>query len=318
MAAYIIRRLIQSVIILLLVTLLLFFAMRLMPGNPLLMIVTLQQLTTLTPERLAQLRLEYGLNKPLVIQYFNWLSDTVHGNLGNSILFSSPVTNLLKKRIPITFHLGIISFIFAHVIGITLGVISAIRRGTRLDTGLTVLANVGITIPVFWLGIMMVYVFALTWHLLPTMGYTSPFTDFWMSTRQLIMPVICLSTLPLASAARQTRSSVLEIMRQDYIRTAWSKGLKERAVIIRHALKNALIPVITLAGLGISSIIGGSVLVEQVFNVPGMGRLAVTSVMNLDYPVAQAIALIIAVVVVLSNLLVDISYGWLDPRIRYT
>lgn len=317
MAAYIIRRLIQSVIIIFLVSVCLFIVMRLLPGDPILMLIPEQQLHEFPAERLEQLREEYGLNDPLIVQYFHWLSDIFRGDMGKSITFSVPVSDLLAKRIPITMHLGIISFLVSHIIGITIGVISAVRRGTWMDTVLTVFANVGITIPVFWLGIMMVYVFALTLNWLPIQGYTSPFDDFWKSTRQLIMPVICISTLPMASAARQTRSSVLEIMRQDYIRTAWSKGLRERAVIIKHALKNALIPVVTLAGLGVSSIIGGQVLVEQVFNIPGMGRLAVTSVMNLDYPVAQTVALVVAVAVVLSNLIVDLSYGWLDPRIRY-
>jgi peptide/nickel transport system permease protein len=318
MAGYVIRRLIQCIIVIFLVTLGLFIAMRLLPGDPLLMIINQEQLGELTQERLDQLREEYGLNKPLVVQYVDWISDTVHGDLGTSITYSSPVTDLLTKRIPITFHLGILSFIIAHVIGIAVGIVSAIRRGTKLDTGLTVLANIGITIPVFWLGIIMIYLFALELHWLPVMGYTSPFDDFWQSTRQLIMPVFCLSVLPLASAARQTRSSVLEIMQQDYVRTAWSKGLRENAVVMRHILKNAFIPVITLAGLGVSFIIGGQVLVEQVFNIPGMGRLAVFAVMNKDYPTAQAIALVIALAVVISNLLVDLSYGWLDPRIRYT
>jgi peptide/nickel transport system permease protein len=318
MAGYIIRRLIQCIVIIFMVTLGLFFSMRLLPGDPLLMIINREQLGELTQERLDQLREEHGLNRPIIVQYFSWISDTVHGDLGTSITYTSPVTGLLKKRIPITFHLGILSFIIAHVIGIVVGIISAIRRGTRLDTGLTVLANLGITIPTFWLGIMLIYLFAMELHWLPTMGYTSPFDDFWQSSKQLIMPVFCLSVLPLASAARQTRSSVLEIMRQDYVRTAWSKGLRERSVVIRHALKNALIPVITLAGLGVASIIGGSVLVEQVFNIPGMGRLAVSAVMNKDYPTSQAIVLIIALAVVLANLLVDLSYGWLDPRIRYT
>ena len=242
MAGYVIRRLIQCVVIIFLVTLGLFFAMRLLPGDPLLMIINQEQLGELTQERLDQLREEHGFNRPLIVQYFSWISDTVHGDLGTSITYTSPVTSLLKKRIPITFHLGILSFIIAHVIGIAIGIFSAIRRGTRLDTGLTVLANIGITIPTFWLGIMLIYLFALYWHLLPPMGYTSPFENFWLSTRQLIMPVFCLAVLPLASAARQTRSSVLEIMRQDYVRTAWSKGLKERSVVMRHALKNATYP----------------------------------------------------------------------------
>jgi peptide/nickel transport system permease protein len=164
---------------------------------------------------------------------------------------------------------------------------------------------------------MMIYVFAVWLHWLPVMGYTSPFTNFWLNTKQIIMPVIALAILPLASTARQTRSSMLEVMQQDYIRTAWSKGMKEKAVIFRHALKNGLIPVFTLAGLQLSTIIGGSVLVENVFNIAGMGRLAVYSVLNRDYQVTEGITLVIAAAIILVNLLIDISYGWLDPRVRY-
>ena len=173
------------------------------------------------------------------------------------------------------------------------------------------------TVPVFWLGVLGIYFFGLKLGWLPLSGYTSPFEDFWYSIKQLIMPVICLSVIPLASTARQTRSSVLEIVHQDYIRTAWSKGLKEGQVIIRHALKNGLIPVITLLGIQVPIIFGGSVLVETVFNIPGMGRLLVNSVIAQDYPIVQACVLIMAMMVVFSNLLVDLSYGWLDPRIRY-
>jgi peptide/nickel transport system permease protein len=317
MTAYIIRRLLQAVLIMFLVTLFLFVAVRFLPGDPILSRISKEQASEFTAEQIAELRQQYGLNDPIVVQYGRWVSNTLHGNFGDSISFNVPVSTLLKARIPVTFHLGILAFIFANALGILIGIVSAVRRGTWLDTILTIFANLGITVPVFWLGIMMIYLFALNLHWLPTMGYTSPFTNFAKSTRQLIMPVICISIIPLASAARQTRSSMLEIMHQDYIRTAWSKGLLERTIVARHALKNALVPVVTLAGLGITSIIGGEVLVEQVFNIPGMGRLAVSSVMNLDYPVAQAIALIIALAVVLANLAVDLSYGWLDPRIRY-
>jgi peptide/nickel transport system permease protein len=172
-------------------------------------------------------------------------------------------------------------------------------------------------VPIFWLGIMLIWFFAIYLHWLPVMGYTSPFEDFVKNTRQLIMPVFCMAIFPIASNARQARSSMLEILRQDYIRTAWSKGLRERSVIISHALKNSLIPIVTLAGMGISSIIGGSVLIEQVFNIPGMGRLAVDSLFQHDYPYVQGITLVMTAIIVISNLLVDLSYGWLDPRIRY-
>jgi len=317
MTAYLIRRLGQSIIIVFLVTLILFAAVRFLPGDPIVTLMAKQQADKYSEEQIELLREQYGLNRPVTSQYVHWVAGVFHGDFGSSISYSVPVTTLLKQRIPISFYLGLLSFVLAHVIGITLGVICAVKRGSWLDNILTILANLGITLPVFWLGIMMIYVFAVHLRWLPAMGYTSPFDNFGLSMKQIIMPVICLSIFPIASATRQARSSILEIMHQDYIRTAWSKGLTERGVIIRHALKNGLIPVITLAGMGIASIIGGEVLVEQVFNIPGMGRLAVNSVMNLDYPTAEAIFLIIAIVVVFANMLVDVSYGWLDPRIRY-
>ena len=317
MTTYIIRRLIQAVIILVLVTAIVFFAMRLLPGDPIRMLVTQSDQASFTEAEIEILRHEYGLDRPMIVQYGNWLSDIVRGDFGTSILQGSPVINEILHRLPITFHLGLASFILGTIIGIFLGVISAFRRGSWLDTLVTTLANLGITIPVFWLGVILITVFSINLDWLPTMGYTSPFQDFWLNTRQLIMPVICLSLFPIASNARQTRSAMLEVMHQDYIRTAWAKGLKERSIIIRHALKNGLIPVITLLGAGLSLILGGSVLIETVFAIPGMGRLAITSVVNQDYPYIQAIILIIAATTLLANLLVDLAYGWLDPRIRY-
>jgi len=181
----------------------------------------------------------------------------------------------------------------------------------------TSVANIGVSVPIFWLGIMMIYLIGLYLGWLPIQGYTSPFHDFWLGTRQMVMPATCLSVVALASNARQTRSAMLEVIRQDYIRTAWSKGLKERTIILRHALKNGLIPVVTLLGSQFGHIFGGAVLIETVFNIPGIGRLLVNGVLGQDYTVVQACVLVIAVVVVLVNLIVDISYCWLDPRIRY-
>jgi len=291
--------------------------MRLLPGDPLFMLFNPNQLREYTQEQLDAIREAAGLNRPLVVQYFDWFGDLFKGELGESILTKESVTEDVIRRVPITMHLGLLAFIIGFIIGIPLGVISAIRRATWLDTILTTLANVGITVPIFWLGIMLIWLFGVQLDWLPVMGYTSPFTDLALNTKQIIMPVICLAVFPIASNARQARSSMLEILRQDYIRTAYSKGLKERRVIIRHALKNGLIPIVTLAGMGIPSIIGGSVLVEQVFNIPGMGRLAVNALFQHDYPYVQGVTLLITGVVVLSNLLVDLSYGWLDPRIRY-
>jgi len=317
MTTYIIRRLILAVIVLFLVSVFVFLAMRLLPGDPVLMYMSASSVQEITEEQLDEVRREFGLDKTLPMQYLDWITGVLHGDLGTSILNRSPVTQEILRRLPITLHLGVLAFIIAAIIGIPAGVLCAIRRGGWLDNFVTTLANIGITVPVFWLGIILIYVFALYFRWLPVMGYTSPFENFWLSTKQIIMPVFCLAVGPLAGNARQARSSMLEVIHKDYIRTAWSKGLRERAIIIKHALKNGLMPVVTLSGIGVGTILGGAVLIEQVFNIPGMGRLAVTSVMNQDYPYVQAIALIMAASIVFSNLLVDISYGWLDPRVHY-
>ena len=317
MTTYIIRRLMQSLLVLLIVTIIVFLAMRLLPGDPILMYLTMRDVEGSTQEQIDLLRKEFGLDKPWAVQYVNWISGAVRGDLGKSILHRGSVTTEIIRRIPITLHLGALAFILSIIIGIPLGIISAIKRGKWLDTVVTLFANLGITVPIFWLGILLIYFFALYLRVLPVFGYTSPFKNFWLSTRQIIMPVFCLSVFAVASGARQTRSSMLEVMRQDYIRTAWSKGLREWVIIVRHALKNALIPVVTLKGMSVSYIIGGSVLIETVFNIPGMGRLAVDGVMSQDYAIVQGVILVVATAVTLVNVIVDISYGWLDPRIRY-
>jgi peptide/nickel transport system permease protein len=317
MTGHIIRRLIQSVIVIFLVTVVVFSAMRFLPGDPIMMLVTRTTYQTITPERIDELRHEAGLDKPVVNQYFNWLGGVLHGDFGHSILDKTDVMREVKQRIPVTLHLGILAFIVGMIIGIPAGVISAVRRGKWADTFITAIANLGITVPSFWLGYLLMYWLALKAGWLPIMGYTSPFEDFWLGTRQLVMPVICLSAAFIAQNARQTRSSVLEVLHQDYIRTAWSKGLGEQTVIMKHVLKNSLIPVVTLSGVGLGQILGGTVLIETVFVIPGMGLLAVSSINNHDYPYVQAVVMVVAVAVVLVNLIVDISYGWLDPRIRY-
>lgn len=317
MSTYIIRRLIHAVSVIFLVTIIVFFTMRLLPGDPILLLVTATEQQEYTQEQIDRLRHEFGLDKPLVVQYFDWIGGVLKGDMGTSILNRQPVMKELARRLPITLYLGGLAFIIGHLIGVPAGVISAVRRGTWLDNTITTLANLGITVPNFWLGIMLMYAFGLYLGWLPIMGFTSPFEDFWMSTRQIIMPVFCLAIFPIAGSARQARSSMLEVMGQDYIRTAASKGLKERVIIVRHALKNGLIPILTLAGMGIPIILGGSVFIETVFVIPGLGRLAVGSVINQDYPYVQGVTLLIAVTVVLSNLIVDLAYGWLDPRVRY-
>jgi peptide/nickel transport system permease protein len=269
------------------------------------------------PEMLEQLRHQFGLDKPIMVQYGNWVANIFQGDFGTSIYYREDVGKLMLERFPVTLHLGITALIVGAVLGVLAGLMAAIRRGTWVDKVVTPLTYVGISIPVFWLGILMILLFGLKLNWLPISGYTSPAQDFWLSTKQIIMPVICLAAFSLAANARQMRSSMLEVARQDYIRTAWAKGLSERVIIVRHALKNSLIPVITLMGIGVGVIFGGSVLVETVFAIPGVGRLLVSSIFAQDYVVIQAITLVIAIVVLVVNLLVDISYGWFDPRIRY-
>jgi len=318
MTAYIIRRLIQAVFVIIIVTLLVFLAVRLLPGDPLLLYLSGSQMQSLSLERIELYRHEFGLDKPIMVQYANWISGLFHGDLGTSIFYQRPVSELIAVRLPITLHLGLLAFVFSSILGITAGTVSALRRGTWLDFVITMMANTGICVPVFWLGILMMYLFAFRLGWLPIGGYTSPFDDFVLSTKQLIMPVICLMVFALAADARQSRSSMLEVIHQDYIRTAWSKGLSERVIVLRHILKNGIIPIVTFKGMGFAYIIGGSVFIETVFNINGIGRLAADAVISRDYAIIQGIILLIAILVALINLLVDISYGWLDPRVRYS
>jgi peptide/nickel transport system permease protein len=227
------------------------------------------------------------------------------------------VGKLMRDRFPPTIHIGFLALIVGAIFGVLAGMVAAVRRGKWLDRVVTPLTYVGLTIPVFLLGILLIYAFGVKLGWLPISGYTYPWDDFWLSTRQVIMPAFCLAVFGLAANARQMRSSMLEVTRQDYIRTAWSKGLRERAVVMRHMLKNSLIPVITLMGVSVSIILGGTFLVETVFAIPGVGRLMVSSIFGQDYVVVQAITLVFAVIILMVNLLVDISYAWLDPRIRY-
>lgn len=317
MTAFVVRRIIFALIVLILVSILIFFAMRLLPGDPILMLVTSSQAQEYNQAQIDALRHEFGLDKPMVVQYFNWMGGLFHGDFGVSILNRSPVLDEIARRLPITIHIGLIAFIVGNLIGLVAGIYSAVRRGGWLDSTITSGAYLGISIPQFWLAILLMYLFGLYLKWLPIMGYTSPFQDFGLNARQLVMPVICEAIGPLAMMARQARSSMLEVVHQDYIRTAWSKGLKEQTIIMKHALKNALIPVITMVGMGVPIIFGGAVFVETVFNIPGIGRLLVSSITNQDYPYVQAITLMTAATVVFSNLVVDIAYGWLDPRIRY-
>ena len=317
MKTYIIRRIIRAFIILIVISLLIFFAMRLLPGDPIYMIMSQGQVTEASAEMIESIRHEYGLDKPLFLQYINWMKGIVHGDFGTSIAYGTSPLDIMARTMPVTLNLSLPAFILGLVAGTPAGIVCAIRRSKWVDTAVTVMANIGITIPMFWLGTILIYLFSLKLDFLPVQGYTSPFTDIGKNISQLVLPVFCLAIFSMSAVARQTRSSMLEVLRQDYIRTAWSKGLKERSMVMRHALKNSLIPVVILSGVFFSGILGGSVLVETVFNVRGAGLAIVRAVSAHDYPVVQAFTLIIAIFVLFINLVVDISLGWLDPRIRY-
>jgi peptide/nickel transport system permease protein len=287
--------------------------MQIIPGDP----VTVMLGAEATPKEIEALRHELWLDRPVPIQYFHWLNNVFHGDFGKSIIFHEEVTSLIAQRIPVTLYLSIWAFVGSIFLGIFIGIISAIRRGSWIDNIVTLFANVGVAIPVFWLGILGIYFFGLYLGWLPVQGYTSPFVDLGKSMKQLVMPVICLGFPFLAVIARQTRSSMLEVIRQDYIRTARANGLREFVVIHKHALKNAMIPVITVFGLEFGYMLGGAVLTETVFSLPGVGRLMVEGIFQRDYPVVQASMLLVATTFVLVNLLTDIAYAFFDPKIRY-
>jgi len=314
-----IRRVFMGLIVILIVTILVFLLIRLLPGDPLLMYLTQQQFrdTLYDPAQLAQLQERFGLDKPLPMQYIDWIAGMFRGDFGESISLQEPVSKLILDRLPVTIHLSIIGAVFATVFGIGIGIICALRRGTWLDNVLTFLANIGITIPSFWAAIILLYIFGLKLHWVPIGGYTSPFEDFWLNTRQIVLPVFCLSLFGLAANARLTRSCMLDVIAQDYIRTAWAKGLKERVIVVRHTIKNGLIPLIANMGFLVAGLFGGSVIIETLFNINGVGRLLTSALLGQDYMIVQASTLLFTALITFSNIVVDISYGWLDPRIRY-
>jgi peptide/nickel transport system permease protein len=317
MTAYIVRRLIQAVFVAILLSIIVFLTMRILPGDPIYLLISGNQINQYTEEEINRIRHEHGLDRPMFVQYIDWMAGVVRGDFGISLITQKPVTDDMWQRLPITLYLGMIAVIIATVLGILAGTICAIRRGTWMDTVVTILSNIGITVPVFWLGIVGIYTIGLELKWLPIHGFSWPNEGLVTHIKQLIMPIFCLSIFSIAANARQTRSSMLEVLHQDYIRTAWSKGLKERVIIIKHSLKNALIPVVTLIGMQVRFVVGGAVLVETIFNINGMGSLVVNAVLIRDYPVVQSTILLIGIVIILVNLAVDLSYGWLDPRIRY-
>jgi peptide/nickel transport system permease protein len=313
---YIIRRLFLGIVVLLVVSVLIFIMMRWLPGDPLRTVLG-EDYANYSQEELEVFRQELGLDKPLIAQYFDWIGSVLKGDLGDSIVYQTPVSQMIKERLPVTLNLGVLALIVSTVFGLLFGIIAAIRRGRWPDTVVSVTANLGITLPNFWLAILLLYVFALQlgWVSIST-GYVSPLDDFGEHVRQAVLPVLCMSVFGIAAQTRQARSSMLEVAHQDFIRTAWSKGLSEKIVVRRHMVKNGLIPVLTTMGMQVSFMFGGAVFVERVFGIAGIGGMLAGGVMDRDYPAVQGAVLVMALVVVITNIIVDLAYAWVDPRIR--
>ena len=320
MVTYIIRRCVIGLIILLLVTILVFLFIHLLPGDPLMLYLGNFNPTgsgvLLGPEEYQALLHQYGLDRPLPVQYWDWFTDIFRGYLGESISVGQDIGSLIADAMPRTAYIGIISFTIVIIGGVSLGIICALRRGSWMDNTLTTLANIGMTVPTFWLAILLIYFFAVQLDWLPVYGWVNPWDDFAESTRRLIMPIIAMSVGGIGGFGRLVRSCMLEVMRTDYVRTAWAKGLSERVILVRHQIKNAMIPVVTALGGALAGILGGSVFIETIFAIPGMGRLITSAIFDYDYQVVQAGVLIFGFIIIFSNLLVDIAWGWLDPRIR--
>lgn len=305
MIKYIMRRVLLMIPIALGVTVVVFSIMHLAPGDPARIMLGVQA----TPEQVAALRAKLGLDQPIYVQYFRWITGVIKGDWGYSIQTGQPVLEMIQERIGATFKLIGVAMLFSIAIGITTGIISAIKQYSIFDYTAMTLALLGISMPSFWLGLVLILIFGLHLGWFPISGGGT--------IKHLILPAITLGWVDSAVISRLTRSSMLEVIRQDYITTARAKGLSERAVVYKHALRNALIPIVTIIGLRIPWLFGGAVITETIFAWPGMGRLIVNSVLNRDFPVVQGVVLIMAFIVMFANLAVDILYAFLDPRIRY-
>lgn len=316
MTRYLFRRLIQAIPLLLGISVLSFIAMKAMPGGPL---AGYLMNPKVTPADVARLEHLWGLDQPIYIQYFKWLTSMLRGDWGWSYRTGLPVLETIMSRLPNTIVLMLWAYLVSLVIAIPLGIYSAVKRYSFIDYAGTIFAFIGIAIPSFWFGVMMQLVFSVKLHWLPSAGMMTVGEAFnlWDRIQHLIMPVLVLGLIDIASWSRYMRSSMLETINQDYIRTARSKGLSEKVVIFRHALRNALIPIVTMLGLALPAIFGGAVITEQIFAWPGMGFLFVGSVSSRDYPILMASLMLTATTVVFGNLLADLAYGFLDPRIRY-
>jgi len=315
MRMYIARRFLHGLLVLWLVSLVIFSLVRILPGDA--VIMQLDQAAAPTPEILARARQELGLERPFLAQYRTWVAGALHGDLGRSLITRRSVTSELGKRINLTSHLAVMSIIVAMLIALPVGVLSAVKQDTASDYIARFFAVLGLSLPDFWLATVVITFLAIWVQWIPPIGFAPLWEDPARCLGQLLIPALIIGARLAAVSMRMTRSSLLEVLRQDYIRTARAKGTREQAVIVRHALKNAFIPVVTVIGQQFSVLLGGTVIVEFIFLQPGVGSLMLDAVLLRDYTLIQGAVLFFATVIVVTNLFVDLSYAWLDPRIRY-
>ena len=320
MIKYIFRRLIQLIPLLIGVSLISFFVMHLAPGDPTALFIN----PNVDPQELARIRANWGLDQTVIVQYFYWLGNALRGNFGVSYTTGLPVMQEIVERLPATLLLMISSYILTLLITIPLGVISAVKKGSWFDNLVTVISFAGMATPTFWFGLMLMLLFSVQLGWLPAVGmYDVGMRDggwgmrAWDVVRHMILPLLTMTLLGLAGMTRYQRAAMLEVLNQDYIRTARAKGLPERVVIFKHALRNALIPIVTILGLSLPDLFGGAFIIETIFAWPGMGRLGVMAIFQRNYPLIMGITVFSAVLIVLGNLLADMAYAWVDPRIRY-
>ncbi|WP_299674272.1 ABC transporter permease [uncultured Roseobacter sp.] len=314
MTRYITMRVLSTIPVMVLVALFVFLMLRLAPGDPASVIAG----DYATAEDVARIREQLGLSDPIVVQFFRWVGALIQGDLGTSIFSGKPVTELIGQRIEPTMLLALTTILFAVVVAVPLGTIAAFRAGSLLDRVVMLFSVSGFSVPVFVLGYILIYTFSMSLKILPVQGYKSPFTEgLGPFLYHITLPTVTLSVIFVALIARMTRASVIEVLEEDYIRTARAKGQSELTILMRHALRNAAVPVVTVIGIGIALLIGGVVVTESVFNIPGLGRLVLDAVLARDYPIIQGLILFFSFIYIFINLMIDLSYTLLDPRIRY-
>jgi peptide/nickel transport system permease protein len=317
MRTYILKRLLLIVPTLLGAAAVVFVIMRVIPGDVALLIFGGDQAGHIDPKQLAAMRLRLGLDQPLLVQFGTWLWGVLRFDFGTSLWTGQPVINELLIRLPLSLQLAVMATLVSVLIAIPLGMLAAVRQDTWVDYVVRVISIGGLAIPGFWVGILTILLLVIYFGWGPPLEFTPPWVDPWANFQMMIWPVVTVGYRFSAVTTRMTRSTVLEVLREDYIRTAWAKGLGQRAIVIRHALKNSMLPVITLIGTEFAFLIGGLVVTETVFTLNGIGRFVVDAVAHRDYPVVQALVFLIAFAFVIVNLLVDLTYAWFDPRIRY-